>query len=177
MRFEETAIDEDIPTIVKARVYDYYEDMPFENYKIKIGEYKYGSGIGPSQFQRFVDSVWNVYFSPLRIDNDSIGKSFTKEFIFYYFHPVNLKVTLNDIESLPVKISLDLSNSRPEDLDLSGVELERTVFLSPTSTENKIYFSRRNSDNLNQSFFIQAPASSPTGTLDFTIIINDSDFQ
>ncbi|MBC8111436.1 MAG: hypothetical protein H7Y04_10285 [Verrucomicrobia bacterium] len=201
-----TNLEAGIEGKVFGRVYDPANDIPVTNIKLKIAEYtsdfKWASG-SYDVFVGYIDSVntdsngkYTLTFNtsgngskykinliedrPLDtylVEQEIITGS-TNEVNFYprNLYPVNVRVRLNNIDYLPVRVISQFGRFVLREIKENNVEIVTQVFVNK-NIDNKISFTRSKFDGTMQVATFMMPATNTTSLTEFEIEINNSDFK
>ncbi|AUC75673.1 hypothetical protein [Olleya sp. Bg11-27] len=202
---KDDALDEGIETKVFGRIYDTPNDIPFENLKLKIAEYKTDpDGLFVSyDFVQFLDStytdsngnydftfetsgagnyyrlfveedidIWTYLYDAVPIE---IGLDNKWDFDFLHLYPVNLLITLNNIEYTPVHINSYIY-PHLESIEITNSEIIRTLY-TDKNTDTQINFRRETTPNVFENYSVIVPASNTIESINFSINIENSDFN
>lgn len=113
------------------------------------------------------------YLEPIEIMNP--GQDTEVDFWLTHLYPVNLKVTLNNVSSLPVNIYPELRPYTTAPLEENGTELTRLIYVNKNHSST-VFFTHQLPDYTNKGFHITIPQTGTTEPVDFPITISDSDF-
>lgn len=203
---KDDALDAGIQTKVYGNIYDIPNDIPFVNLKLKIAEYKtVAQGLGTSyEFIKYVDStltdsegnydftfrtsglgdyyrlfvvedidIWTYQYDAVPIYN--IGGENNWDLDFLHLYPVNLIITLNNMEYTPVYVNAFIFPFI-EEIEIANGEVNRILY-TDKNTDTPINFRRVISYSIQEDYPVTVPASNTTETVNFSINIENSDFN
>lgn len=203
---ESDPLKEGIESSVQGKVFDSFNNIPFENVKLKIAEYKIQpAGIYTTyEFIKWIDSTYtdangeyNLKFKTSgKGDFYSIHVGEKIDLWTFYYDPIKIdKIGGNNIRNLDflhlyptnLKITLNNLDYTPIDIDVNlfsdlpkietGTgEIERLLY-SNKREETKITFRRKNSKNEQESYSITIPRLNTSNLTDYNITLNNADFK
>ena len=199
-------IEEGVETTIEGRIYDERNDIPFEDLKIKIAEYKiHRSGIYQNrEFIQWIDSTYTDQNGDFFIAFKTSGRGDYYEFhaetgtdIWDYYQSVfqipyigkSLSMELDLLHLYPVRLVVALNEvehlplkirpqfyQKVEEIKTGSGTAERIIYTDKNS-ETTVYFSRNPEPNVYEGYTAKIPASNSMELTDFNLTINNSDFQ
>lgn len=121
-----------------------------------------------------IKDIWS--FNSLYKNIDSIGKSFHADFEMLHLYQVKLKITLNNVDYLPIRLNFNSYNySFIQNIENNNVEELREIYVNKNSSFT-IKFYRTKPDGKNQIATFNFPATNSTNPVEIPITLNNFDF-
>ncbi|HRZ33039.1 MAG TPA: hypothetical protein P5335_11730 [Flavobacterium sp.] len=120
------------------------------------------------------DQVWTIYQDPVLITN--IGGENQIDFGFIHLYPVDLRITLTDVDNLPIQISGQLHPFSLGRLDENNIEYIRRIYVSKLEGQ-EIRFYKTLADGTVQIAQFSFPATNSTILTEFNINLTNADFN
>ncbi|MCX2838191.1 hypothetical protein OQ279_08480 [Salinimicrobium sp. MT39] len=198
-------IEAGVVTTIEGRIYDRQNELPFENLKIKVAEYKthQKSIYMHTEFIQWIDSTYTDQNGDYLLEFETSGRG-----DLYQFHVEsrpnmwdynngtfdipyigkNSNIDLGLLHLFPVKLVIEMNdighlpvtvNPRfyqdVEDINTGSGTVERTIFADKNS-DNTVYFSRRLTPNDYEGYTAVIPATHTTELANYNLTLNNSDF-
>ena len=123
-------------------------------------------------------SYWSGIFSSYK-DIKNIGSSFNANFDILHLYPALIKITLNNVDYLPITPIFDTFNKfNPVDLlniSSNNVEETREIYIDKNSPFT-VEFSRKKPDGKYQRAYVNLPATGTANLTEHTITLSNADF-
>ena len=120
------------------------------------------------------DQVWTIYQDPIDIPN--IGAENQVNLGFIHLYPVDLKITLSNLDYLPINIKAPLRPFSLENLSVNNLEQIRRIYVSKLE-EDEVKFYRNLPDGTLQIATVTIPATNATTLTEYNINLTNADFN
>ncbi|HEY0091804.1 MAG TPA: hypothetical protein VGB43_04885, partial [Flavobacterium sp.] len=120
------------------------------------------------------DQVWTL--GQTTIDIPNIGNQNQINLGFSHLYPVDLKITLNDVDYLPIEMAASLWPLNSEEITVNNIEQTRRIYVTKLS-QNAITFYRHLPNGTEQTAIIWMPATNSTILTEFIINLSNADFN
>ena len=97
------------------------------------------------------------------------------DFTVLQLYPVNLKITLNNVDYLPIEVYPELKPYIAEKLTENNVELIRQIYVDKNSPSS-VFFSRTMPDGEYEGVNVEIPQTNTTELTEYPITITNPDF-
>lgn len=203
---EKEPIKEGVVTNIQGIISDGRNQLPFENLKLKVGEYKSRrAGIYMTyEFIKWIDSTYTNSEGYYNLDFVTSGKGDNYRLHVvenidtwtYYFDPIDIYMigkdnnrNLDFLHLYPINLVIELNNleavpieidvdlfSDLEDINSNTGTIERTLYCDK-NTDSKIIFRRKTANGIYQNFTVVVPASNSSSLTTYNLTLNNTDFN
>ncbi|SOC80504.1 hypothetical protein SAMN06296241_2054 [Salinimicrobium sediminis] len=199
-------IEEGVETTIEGTIYDKQNEIPFENLKLKVAEYKvHRSGIYTNrEFIQWIDSTYTDQYGEFYLKFKTSGRGDyykfvveTKPNIWDYHQSVfeipyigkSLSLDLDLLHFYPVNlvievkdiehlpVSLNLRHYQDlEDITTGSGTVERLIYADKNS-DTEVAFGRKIAPNQYERYTVIIPATNTSELTNYNLTINNSDFK
>ena len=199
-------IEEGVETLIEGTIYDEQNEIPFDNLKVKVAEYKiHRSGIYTNrEFIQWIDSTYTDQYGEFYLKFETSGRGDYYEFhaetgphVWDYYQSVfqipsigkSLSMELDLLHLYPVRLVIEMNEvehlpikisprfyQKVEEIKTGSGTVERIIYTDKNS-ETKVYFSRNPPPNVYEGYTFMIPASNSMELTNVNLILNNSDFK
>jgi hypothetical protein len=203
---ESDPIDAGVETTVQGIIYDSRNDIPFQNLKLKVAEYKDDTQSGIYHTLRFIQWIDSTHTDSegnysLNFKTSGRGDRYklhaeSEQDIWYYNNRVvdigigkDVNLDFNFLHLYPIKLVIEMNNinhlpisgstgyyPKMEAINTANGKVERKIYTDKNS-DTQIYFSRKVAANTYESYTHIIPASNTSELTTYNLTLNNSDFK